>query len=120
MKAQIVHLTQLAVLTSLVDGEASPEELETIAKAVSEKHEATREEIKALAERMVARYTAEGLARKPVQLVRRGQQSLRILSGPLRRDALRIARQVASATGGTDEGEATFLEELARSVHATH
>ena len=113
MNTDVVNVTQLAVLASLVDGQASQQEIDTIAKSVSERFDISEADIKTLAEKLVATHTKKNLNRHPVAIVRLGVRSLQNLTGRNKRIAMQIAKDVAEASDGVDANEAMFLQELA-------
>lgn len=113
-----VRVIQLGVLSALVDGEASPAELDALASGVAEISEISAADARVLAGKMLERYTSQQLARDPVALVSHGQSAMRHLSGRQRHAAIRIATKVAAASAGGEAGEAKFLREIARLARA--
>ncbi len=113
-----VRVIQLAVLSALVDGQASSEEIEAIATGVSEHCEIEPAQAKALATKMIERYVSQELARNPVAIVRHGKNAMRRLSGLQRRVAIRIAKRVAAASPGGEEREARLLRQLEQLARA--
>jgi tellurite resistance protein len=114
INSDTVRVIQLGVLSALVDGQASPEELDALAAGVAEHCAIPAAEAQALAGKMLERYVSKQLGSDPVAIVRHGQSAMRRLSGRQRRAAIRIATQVAAASPGGEASEATFLREIER------
>ncbi len=114
----VVRMIQLAVLSALVDGEASAAELDALAAGVAEHCEIEAADARALAGKMVERYTSQKLGSDPVALVRHGKNAMRRLSGRQRRAAIGIATQVAAASPGGEASEARFLRQIEQVARA--
>lgn len=113
-----VRILQLAVLSALVDGQASAEEIDAIAAGVSKYCEMERENAKTLATQMINRYVSLKLSSDPISIIRHGKNAMRRLSGRNRRIAMDIATQVAAATPGGEASELKFLRQLAHIARA--
>lgn len=113
-----VRVIQLAVLSALVDGQASAEEIEAIADGVSNHFAIERTAVKTLAGKMVERYVSKKLTSNPISVLRHGKNAMRRLSGRNRQIAVGVAKQVAAASPGGEAHEAKFLRELVRVARA--
>lgn len=107
-----VRIIQLAVLSALVDGQASAEEIDTIAVGMSKYCGMEAENAKTLATKMISRYVSQKLSTDPIAIIRHGKNAMQRLSGRNRRIAMDIATQVAAATPGGEAKEAKFLRGL--------
>lgn len=113
-----VPMIQLAVLSALVDGEASAAELDAIAAGIPEHCNIEAAQVKELATKMLASYTTKKLARDPVAIVMHGKQAMMQLSGRQRQNAIKLAARVAAASPGGEANEASFLRKLKQIAHA--
>lgn len=105
-----VRILQLAALSSVVDGQASEQEINTISSLVAEKCDKNEATIKDMAEKMITYYSKD---KSPVSCVRLGRNAMSRLSGRNKKLAMDISKQVAKASDGVNEAEANFLKQLA-------
>lgn len=113
-----VRVIQLAVLSALVDGQASAEEIEAIAAGVAKHYAIDAATVKTLATKMINRYVSKKLTSDPIAVLRHGKNAMRRLSGRNRRIAIDIATQVAAASPGGEANEAKFLRGLVQVARA--
>ncbi|MEZ4706314.1 MAG: hypothetical protein R3A44_03870 [Caldilineaceae bacterium] len=108
----IVRVTTLSVLTSLVDGQATSDELDIMSREISSVFGVAEGEVRGFAQKLIDVYQKKNIAANPVALVKQGQSALGSLSGRNRAKTMEIARKVASS-GGLEVSESTFLDNLA-------
>lgn len=111
MNSAVVNTTQLAALASIVDGEATPNEIDVIVSEVSQAFNVPDEEVRGLTERLVASHQRNNVAGRPIKAVRFGQRALRGLTGREKHQAMEIANKVL-AQDGLEASESSFINEL--------
>lgn len=105
-----VRILQLAALSSVIDGQATEQEVSMMATLVAKKCDQDATHMRAMAEHMVTFY---GKNSNPIFYVRQGKKALNRLSGRNKKLAMDISKQVAEASDGVNDAEANFLKQLA-------
>lgn len=114
----VIRIIQLTVLSALVDGSASPEEVDVIAAGAAEYFQVEVQAAKSLASKMVASHTNKKLLSNPVAVIQKAKNAMRRLSGRHRKIALAIATKVAAATPGGEASETRFLRQIEQMAKA--
>lgn len=112
LEPDVTRTVMLGVLTSIIDGATDEAEQKALVSGVVSAYGVPQTDVELLVQRLTSSYLKEGLNKKPVTVVRRGASAMRRLSGRSRWQALNVCKQVAGASGGVDDGETLFIEEL--------
>ena len=106
------YTVQFAVVASLVDGEASADEIDILVDKVSELYKEDAEEIRAFAQSKIAEYTPLDFGNKPVRALKAAVEALHALDNIGDKNAFVIARAVVEKDGVSAK-EDSFLARLA-------